>query len=433
MKKSILFATMLAVMGTAQAQKLTYIPWTENALLEGVCVSPNGEYIGGTDLEGRAFIYSTQTGEIKFYVHPDLEAGDQSKDSRVNSINDNGVGVGYYGDNASRFDFAAGTHTESFGDMSYSTFISNDGTFECGFTWDNAYVRTPYVMVNGEKQLLPEATDAWMGYTTDGFSPRSASDDGSVIMGLAVDNFATYPLVLWVRNKDNATYSLIPVSKRFFDPDYYDCTGPQEYGSFSGQSISPNGRWIVVDAKVKGFGGESKIVRYDVANDVVENISCPDASALNWYLSTGVSNDGTIVGYVENKRANTRTAFIVKGGETDAQYMADVYQDLDEIVQMNNYGLNTPMAISPDSRYIVGFGYVSLNADNLGLATYYIDTQAEPDAVKDVAKKDNAAAQKQVVGTYTMDGKQVNVSTTGNRKGLFIDKMADGRFVKQVR
>lgn len=430
MKKSILFAYLLAVMGTAQAQKLTYVPWTENTTLEGCAVSANGEYVAGRDMEGRAFIYDTHTGEMKYYYHPDFK-DDQTKDSKVISVNDNGVGVGFYADYAARFDFSTGTHTEPFGDdMASAHFINNDGTLECGFMYDKAHARTPYVLVNGEKQLLPEATDTWLGYETMGSAAMSASDDGSVIMGLAQDNYATFPLVLWVRNKDNTSYSLVPVSRRFYDGSF-ELNGPQEYQMFQGRAFSANGRWIAVDIVSKDFTEGGRVARYDVANDMVELIDCPDANGEFSYTARGISNDGTIIGYVESQKTFSRTAFIVKGAENTAQYMADVYEEAPEIGTMDRNGLNTPMGISPDGRYIVGFGYVDLDENTLGLGTYYIDTQAESDGVKDVAKRDEAAAQGKVVATYTIDGKQVDLSQ-GERKGVVIEKLANGRFVKRV-
>lgn len=437
MKKSILFTAMAAVlsMAQAQAQKLTYIPWTGNALLMGGSISPNGQYLAGGDQAGRGFIYNTLTGENKFFFDPALEQGDAQKTGRVYSVNDAGVGVGYLAFHATKFDFATGKYEqlldEGDDEMSSERFINSDGSFGCGFAYDKSYARTPYVTVNGERQILPQATDEWIGYETMGFAAQGASDDGSVVYGLAVDNYSTSPLLIWVRNKDNSTYSLVPVSKRFYDSTF-ELTNPQDYQQFAGSAISADGRWIAVDILPKDYTEGGRVVRYDVLNDVVEEIDCADASGVNSYLSTGISNDGTIVGYVENQQSGARTSFIVKGGESVAQYMADVYENVPEISKMELNGMNAPMGISPDGRYIVGFGYVDMDESTLCFGTYWIDTQAESDGVKDVTKK-SEPVQNRVVGTYSLDGKKVNVSTTGNSKGVFIDKLANGQFVKRVQ
>ena len=439
MKKSILFAAMLAAVGTAQvqqslAQKLTYIPWTENALLQVNAISHNGVYLAGGDQAGRGFIYNTQTGENKFFFDPALEEGDGKKTGRIYDVNDNGVGMGTIASHATKFDFATGEYTQLFDEENNSSarFINNDGTFSCGFVWKGLNTQSPYVLVDGEQRLLPEGTEDWIGYETEGFAAMDASDDGSVVMGRSIDNFGSFPLMVWVLNKDSVTYSLVPVSKRFFDSTY-SLTNPQDYQMFKGTAISANGRWIAIDAMGKDYTEGMRVMRYDVLNDMVEEIDCPDADGKNFYTSTAISDDGTIIGYVDNQQTGARASIIVKGGENVAQYMTDVYEDVPEIAKMELNGCNTPMDISPDGRYIIGFGYVDYNEETLCWGSYWIDTQAEPDAVKEVAKKDNAAAQNKVVGTYTLDGKQVNVSTTGGHKGLFIDKMADGRFVKRVR
>ena len=64
MKKILLSVALLAATCGASAQKLSYIPYEDNALMMGITISANGRYVAGGDTEGRAFIYDTQAKQI---------------------------------------------------------------------------------------------------------------------------------------------------------------------------------------------------------------------------------------------------------------------------------------------------------------------------------------------------------------------------------
>lgn len=64
MKKILLSVALLAATCGASAQKFSYVPYADNALMTGVTISANGRYVAGDDTEGRAFIYDTQDKQI---------------------------------------------------------------------------------------------------------------------------------------------------------------------------------------------------------------------------------------------------------------------------------------------------------------------------------------------------------------------------------
>lgn len=65
MKKILLSAAfVMAACCGASAQKLSYVPYTDNALMMGGCISENGRYIGGCDTEGRGFIYEQRKARL---------------------------------------------------------------------------------------------------------------------------------------------------------------------------------------------------------------------------------------------------------------------------------------------------------------------------------------------------------------------------------
>lgn len=67
MKKILLSVALLAATCGASAQKFSYVPYADNALMTGVTISANGRYVAGDDTEGRAFIYDTQDKQIKYF------------------------------------------------------------------------------------------------------------------------------------------------------------------------------------------------------------------------------------------------------------------------------------------------------------------------------------------------------------------------------
>lgn len=426
MRKLLLSAALAAICFTASAQKLTYIPYSENGYLAGTVISPNGRYAGGSDLGGQAFIYDTENGQIKYFASPNLGGEDtEGNDADIRSINDNGVGIGYMEGKAAKFDFASGQYSSILDESSIAQFISNDGKFVTGFTYDNSYRRYPFWMVDGVKKALPVPTEKWLGYEENGFHIEKATDDGSIIIGSTLDNFASFPLLIWNRNAGDSTYSVSVTSKRFFDGSA-NLDGSQPYDWFEGAAISADGKWVAINLHPKNdYEAGMSIARFNVDGDSLELITCPDVSGQSWYYANGIANDGTIVGYIENQRSNGRKAIICKGGETEAKYMTEAFPTVTELATMDNNDLNCPCSITPDGRYIEGYGYVDYNETSLCYATYVLDTKGVVTAVDKVAA--NADGNK-VAASYTADGKRI--SRLSKPAGVVINKFANGRVKK---
>ena len=150
--------------------------------------------MAGCDTEGRAFIYNTESGQIKYFASPLLGDESQTTDpgADIRSVSNDGVGTGYLEDKATKFDFATGQYTKADDeDNSLETYISSDGKFKLGFSYDNTYVCKPYYIKDDNKHYLPLPTDEWTGYETNGFKTANANADGSIILGSITDNFAT--------------------------------------------------------------------------------------------------------------------------------------------------------------------------------------------------------------------------------------------------
>ena len=437
MKKILLSAALLVACTAVSAQKLTYVPWTENALLTGATVSSNGRYVAGPDTEGRAFIYDAQEKQYKtfFSEHLGNEEYGSTANADIRAVTNDGVGYGYVDEKAAKFDYATGEFTyllpESVEDMSISQYVAPDGSFNCGATYDASYAQKAYIQIGDEITYLPTPTDEWLGYESNGFSARGASADGSVIFGSVIDKFATYPLVAWVRNSDGKTYSFVQLSKRFFDgSDEMD--GVQPNDMFEGYAISENGKWIAVNYHKKTTSRSDDtgvlVYRYNVETDQVDTLVCPDVSVDTYYYASSISNEGTIVGYVEDQLSHGRKAFICKAGEKEAKYLSDVYPTVTELKDMDLKDLNAATAITPDGRYIQGFGYVDFDEEKLCYATWLLDTEQDETSVEGV-ETENAPAK--VVASYSLDGKRINRQSAS--KSVVLDKLSNGKVRKSVK
>ncbi len=427
MRKALLSAAFIAACFTASAQKLTYIPWTENALMQGTVISDNGKYVGGSDTEGRAFIYDTEKGEIKYFVSDNLGSDESGlAEADVRSLTNDGIGVGYIDEVAAKFDFSTGKYEKLLDEPSIANYITSTGKV-FGLSYDNAYSLSPIIISDNKKTELPQATDAWLGFENGGMAVRGGNADGSVLLGYGQDNYSTYPMIVWALNKDNTTYSVVPACKKYIDTTF-ELNGPQEFDTFEGAAISRNGKYVALNIHGKNDYDKGMVIaRYNVETDTYETITCPEASADLYYYSDAIADDGTIVGYIEDQASGSRYAMMVKAGETEAKRMSEVFPTLTDIAKMDANESNTPCSITPDGRYIQGFGYVDMDESSLCWGTYYIDTQAGSDGVDNATSE---AKSNKVVASYSIDGKK-NRPAAANR--LHINKLANGKAVKVAK
>ena len=437
MRKFLLSAALVAACGMASAQKLTYYPWTSNGYLQAITCSQNGQYIGGEDMGGQAFIADMKTGEIKYFASENLgnEDGTEEPDACVNCVNNDGIGYGYFESHAAKFDFNTGKTTIiEDEEMSLVRSATTDGSQKFGVTYDKAYTQTPcYWNTDGVRTVLPQFSDEVVGYETNGYKAIQVSADGSTILGGVVDNFASDPMVIWHRNSDNQTYSLTVPSKRFFDGSF-ELDGFQKYDMVKGEAISANGKWVALNMHDKATDESGwtplygqVIARYDVEADTLGIIDCPEASADFYYCAYGISNDGTIVGTIEDQASNGEKAMICLAGSNKAQAMSEAFPGINEIKTMDNNEFNVPCGITADGRYIVGYGYVDYDDENLCLGSYVIDTQ-KATGVDNVANSDDVKSSK-VVASYDIDGKKL-INPKGNR--IVINRLANGKAMKRI-
>lgn len=429
MKKILLSAAFVAAFSVVSAQSISYLPFTENALMTGTVVSENGKYVGGCDTEGRAFIHSMETGKTKYFYSSKIGTEKEDVNAAVRYITNDGVGYGFLENVATSFDFATGEYAKNFDAASLFVYGTPDGKSQIGVTYDASYHQSPFCMLNGVKTELPALSEKEFGYESNGYCVTGMSSDASVILGGPVDNYSTYPLTVWRLNADGKTYTA-----EFLAADYYDgladYSGNQPYEMFNGEAVSANGKWIAVNMKKKNDGNSGmELGRYNLETKTFEKISCPEGSSSVYYYAFSISNDGTIVGIIEDEQTYARYGMICKGGETEAKYLADAFPALKAVSEMDVNSADVSAMITPDGRYIAGYGYVDYNAESLCLATYLIDVKGDPTGI---SAAQTGAAQNRVVATYTLGGMKL-AKDGGNHRGIVINRLADGRCVKVVK
>ena len=399
--KRFYFAALLAVVvalpGNAQTSEwengFYTLPDAEDVGFMGLSISSDGHYISGTTSLGNMFIADVTTGESKVIEGTSLESC---------GVSDEGVAVGYlpnsYTPSAITFDLAGNTtNLEDEGTVSKANGITPDGKLIVGSVYTEHTQAA--VWVDGERTLLPESTDEWLGFESWGTEAKYASADGSVIVGSIMDIYETYPAMVWVKNLDGS-YSAWPICRQCYEPEF----GDNPYMIFMPTGISPNGRYIALS--LMPMWNFSYIpARFDVETETIEVYTGSEISDIE---TTGVADDGTIIGYVNGDMAvYGRKGIIWKAGDTP-KYMSDVYPESTfTALESTTSSSNSPIQITADGRYIVGYGSTDVATS---MFTYVFDTESYSDDYipGGVSKIESEVSKATTKAVYTLDGKKLH-------------------------
>lgn len=170
-----------------------------------------------------------------------------------------------------------------------------------------------------------------------------------------------------------------------------------------------------------------KMARFNVDTEEIEILDCPDVNSSTFYYSTGIANDGTVIGYTQDLDTQSRRGVICLAGEKEVKYLSEAYPTITDFLTMDEENLNTACAITPDGRYVTGFGYKPVDEKNDYIVTWCLDREEVANSIEGVA---NSEASK-VVASYTTDGKRVN--RTKVQRGLVINRLANGKAVKNLK
>ncbi len=421
MKKTLL---TLAVIAAASYQSfaqngLTVFTNPEDGMLELTAISPDGKYIAGAVYgKGQAFVSDWKSGNFT-YVNATADQWGEVEDANINlyKVNNNGKAVGYDGETAITFNFEGDTlHLETPG---IAKDLTEDESLIVGnCDWDDSYYTHACYWTDGVKTLLPEPSDSWATYTVNGASAEFVSEDGSVIAGYGEDDLATYPLLVWTRNRDNKTYSVDVPSKRFFEPGY----GDNPYWQFNPVAMSKNGTYVALCMETSD--GYYAVGRYNTELDNLEvykfdgSVEGQETGCMLYPF--GVANDGTII-FISQDDNTSREGYIWYNLEdAKAQKLAEAFPNVPQFAEYDTNGMHTPSAISADGRYIAGFA-----TDSEGnFVSYVFDVTGVTNGVKNIT--DNAV--KGTATRYTLGGVRVNHAV----RGINIIKDANGKVRKTM-
>lgn len=446
--KKIFTLCCLAAATCANAQTLT--KFNTESIENGyqiMDISNNGKYIGGVTAQNEMFMIEVETKKTVIKEMLD-EWG-----AEVRGVSNNGIGVGYNGPAATlsiNGDFKIIEEaTEEYNTLAED--ITDDDKIIVGSINSNTYMegwqKKPCVWIDGVRTMLPEPTTEQIGFNYNGASAKRVSADGSVIMGHLIADIGE-PAALWI--KDGDTYKLDSIWKGKFRPTQWDDElgdfreYDEPYLTFQWANVSANGKYALViiseylgEEEIEIYEGytyttvlqtENRIGIYNIETKELKIITVDGSRGIDAETDltpTDISDDGTVIGYTgDGSFGSPRLGFILKAGEEQPRLLKDVYSQFEEFTTYDDNGINSPLGITADGRYITGFGYNVAEMEIDGevwpmsyIEGYVLDTQAVSDGISNLTVNT-----KKNTEYFTVDGRKVAAPV----KGLNIIKTAKG-------
>lgn len=343
------------------------------------CISINGRYVAGSSFVGVGFIADWQSG-ITLPCHG--EEGNP-RAGTFNYITNDGVGL-----SGRLIHFDTG-NAEWSGFGGFVDMMTEDGSIAVGMTPKKEYsdFGSPHNIEyqacyweDGEMHLLPIPTEQELGYYYLRTRARCISSDGSVILGEIIDRLYQLPMILWYRQEDGS-YKADPVCMEYFSDIKYNEGYYKEYVTFRGHALSRNGKWVAMTVRESPAYNEPAqgplvVALYNVETGeitkttVSENFREAISPRYEIYYN-GIADDGTIVGYYNNNYSGL-SAFIMHPEDMILRNFIEEFDTIDAFADFDKEGHNKVSSITPDGRYIVGYGFKD---DYIGYVLDCGDTQ----------------------------------------------------------
>ncbi|MCD8290567.1 MAG: hypothetical protein LUC91_03585 [Prevotella sp.] len=429
MKKIFLtaFISAMSLMCFAQDYGLKVFTFDDYPYITAQAMSTDGKYVTGSigfASEG-TFVFDTETNDMSVHFSESLYGSDGR------GVSDTGVAA-CYDDGAMTFSIT-GEEIRLEGDTESGNIaegITPDGTIVVGAVTKTDSNPEGFGGINGhacywkdaKAEMLEEPSGEVLGLKTlfdetetsyDGSHATKINEDGSVIVGYFIDRWASHPCIAWTLN-DDGSYTCDPICKGYWEEDRYwdDDTSKTQadfpYFQFSASGLSKNGKYISLNLSPSTFDDDpTQIGRFNIDTRDLE-VTKGDTA----FTCKDVANDGTIIA-----SSGGGHACIWRPGESAPISFQEAYPLVEEFATFDTYGWHTPMAISPDGRYILGFVTIadySLESDYYEF--YVFDTVQYENATGIVSvTNDNIDASQAI---YSIDGRQLN----GLQRGINIVK-----------
>ncbi|MDE6842556.1 MAG: hypothetical protein K2J24_03440 [Muribaculaceae bacterium] len=379
MKNLFTLSAALMVAFSAVAAEDVSVVWAgSEPVFKAAAISPNNKWVCGDHV-----IWNLESGEI---------ASCTSEEVRLLSVADNGKAVGYVGDFAIVVDPSGSLNF--FDDTTFSIYstargISADGSIIVGSRFDDAYRQTACYWENGTYHELP-VPDAPEDIPADveiySLATRGISEDGSVIVGNILTGTSAEAVIMWTRT-DSGEYEFHPLYAGLME---FGWEMEKPYIQMSAQSISSNGKWISLILQLNDFDDITYYAgRYNVETGEVECAELPDDNLAYYtgdYYVTGISDNGTAVGFVEQEEMSMfgRQSFIWTSDSDMLELLSTYCDGNTEISALENNDALVYTAINGNSDIITGFTVIDgvsnsfvINLDSSHSAVSTIETGKE--------------------------------------------------------
>lgn len=433
MKKSLLTTLALASACISFAQNgLTVLPLGPTADewgMQGLAISDNGKYVCGATGDMSGFLTEVATGTTL------VDAPMDDYGCEFRGVSNEGLAVGF---NIMARTLDMNGEAVSYGTNTMFEDVTPDGKIISGSVSDDAgFFTHAAVWKDGEMTQLPEPSNGWCGFETNGTSAKHLNGDGGIICGQITDNFSTMPVLLWRLNIDSLTWSPDPsIVRKYFEgtSEYEDETkeevGTKPYIQFQATGISSDSHYLALT--VAPLDGDISLpARYNLVTDeleVAEVEASDDPLSAATYATGGIANDGTIVGYV-TQGFMVRQGFIWKPGEKSPQLIADAFDKCGTMFSnMDAAGQHVVTDITPDGRYILGFG-VDAEQNSQAILTYVLDTETYDPNDTSAISAVNAGAKSGSKAVFNLNG----VKLPHALRGINIVRNEDGKMQKVVK
>lgn len=395
MKKLFTFPAVVLTAFSAFAAddvSVTWAPTGDDVFFNAVKISPNSKWICGSQS-----IWNLETGEMTTTENTEIQ---------LSAVSNNGLAVGYMGDYAVMMD-AEGNY-ELFDGMTFDYYstarsISGDGSVITGSRFDGLYHQTPCYWENGTYHQLP-VPDVMEDMPAEveiySVAAGSISEDGKVITGNIITGTGGEAFVMWTRN-ETEEYEFHPLYAGLTE---FGWELEKPYIQMSAQSISPNGKWIALLLQLNSFDDVMYYAgRYNVETGETECMELPEDDLAYFtgdYYATGISDQGTVVGYLEQEEMLMygRQSFIWTPDSNMPELLSTYCGGNAEISELENSEALVYTSINGTGTLITGFRVASGLVDS-----FVVNISGIISAVSTIP-----AVQEGEKAMYDLQGRRVN-------------------------
>ena len=364
-------------------------------------LSADNNYVCGT-----SSIWNVKSGETVMAEDPNVFLSD---------VSNTGVAVGNAGDYAISMN-ANGetTYIEGMDFVNYSTAlgISADGSIITGSRFDADYHQEACYWENGVHHTLP-LPEVYEDMPDDievyGVSACGISEDGNVIIGNIITGTASEAVVMWTRN-ESGDYEFHPLYAGFMEFGWEEV---KPYIHMSAQNVSTNGKWISLVLQLNSWEDFSYYAgRYNTETGEVECGGKISAYTEGDYYATGISDNGTTVGFIEQQEMTIygRQSFVWKVSSENTELLSNYCEGNTEIENLEKGESLVYTGISGDGEHIIGYSMKNGIED---MDSFMINLNGDLSGINSVVTESKGG----VDGIYNLQGSRVTGEPT---PGIYI-------------